>query len=276
MSALLLLFAVAGCTTQPLTPSWLLDRTRILGVQAEPAEPRPGDSVALRSLSFDPDQDLLVVWVGCVLEQSDDYGCIPDESGFLGAEPIFPPTLNVPAEVLDDLAPEARAEGKNYILTLSALPGDTDLSNPDEISEDDVLEIGYKRVPVSETLEPNHNPRIESLLVDGDLAVAPGDTLVVERGQRYEIEPILSEDSVDSYTYVNEDGEPEPRVEEPYFTNYATDGQMVEPFTLYPTSAFTWEAPVDPEGAEQLILIVVRDRRGGMAWFSLPVQVELE
>lgn len=277
MSPLLLLLPLlSGCTTQALSPSWLLDRTRILGVRAEPAEARPGDVVSLASLTYDPDQDLLVVWAGCVLEVSNDYGCLPDESGFLGAEPIFPPTLSVPTDILDDLDAAARENGKNYILTLSALPGDTDLSNPDQLSEDDILEIGYKRLPVSESALPNHNPTITSLMVDGDVPVEPGDTLVVQRGQTYDIEPILSDDSVEAYTYVDSDGVAEDRFEEPYFTNYATDGQMVEPFTLYPYSAFSWTAPVDPVSADLTIIVVARDRRGGMGWFTLPVLMATE
>lgn len=276
MSPLLLSLLLGGCTTQPLTPSWLLDRTRILAVAADPAEPRPGDTVTFRSLAYDPDQELLIVWVGCVLEVSNEYGCVPDESGFLGAEPIFPPSLTVPSDLLDDLDPTLRAEGKNYMLTLSALPSDTDLSDPEALSEDDVLELAYKRLPVSESVTPNHNPTIETLRVDGELTVARGDTLVVQRGQTYELEPILSEDSVETYAYVDEDGVEESRTEEPYFTNYATDGQMIEPFTLYPYAAFGWTAPVDPVSADLTLLIVARDRRGGMDWFTLPVVVELE
>lgn len=267
----LIFAALSGCTTEKLNPSWYLDRTRILAVQAEPAEPRPGDSVTLRSLHWDPDQDLLVVWAGCVLEVSNDYGCMPDESGLIGVEPILPPVLQVPAEVLDDLDETARLEGKNYILSLSALPGDTDLSNPENINEDDILELAYKRLPVSESPEPNHNPTITGLLVDGEIEVAPGDALEVQRGQTYEFEPVLSDDSVEPYTYVNEDGVAEDRTEEPYFTNYASDGDMLEPFTLYPYAAFSWTAPVDPLGTELTILIVARDRRGGMSWFHLPI-----
>ena len=61
------LLMLSGCLTQSLSPAWFIDRTRLLAVRAEPAEPRPGDLVTFTSLAVDPAQDLLIVWTGCVL-----------------------------------------------------------------------------------------------------------------------------------------------------------------------------------------------------------------
>ena len=144
----LALWLLSGCLTQSLSPAWYIDRTRLLAVRAEPAEPRPGDLVTFTSLAVDPAQDLLIVWTGCVLESSSSYGCDttdPEALSVLGVEPLLPPSLQVPADLLDDLPAEDRAEGKNYILTLSALPGDTDLSALEELDQDDLLELGFKR-----------------------------------------------------------------------------------------------------------------------------------
>ena len=53
----MLLLMLTGCNYESMSPSWLIDRTRILGVQAEVAgepglaEPRPGDRVGFRSLT---------------------------------------------------------------------------------------------------------------------------------------------------------------------------------------------------------------------------------
>ncbi|MCB9745864.1 MAG: hypothetical protein H6741_11170 [Alphaproteobacteria bacterium] len=281
----MILLLLTGCLTQSLSPSWFLDRTRILAVAAEPAEPAPGDTVSFQSLVFDPDQDPLVLWAGCVLEDSDSFGCDEEDAGLLGFEPLFPPSLSVPEDLLADLTPEEQLEGKNYILTLSALAEDVDISDPESITEDDILEVAYKRLPVSTAEAPNHNPGLTGrVLVDDELWVNPSDTLVVLHGQSYDIDPELTEDAVETYAYVNSDGVEEQRVEEPYFTFYATDGTMVEPFTLYAEddgdpdtpshSAATWTAPVDPVSPEVTLWIVVRDRRGGMAWSSVQVLVE--
>jgi hypothetical protein len=273
---LLALLTLSGCLTQSLSPSWLVDRTRLLAVRAEPAEPRPGDLVTFSSLAVDPDQDLLIVWTGCVLESSSSYGCDttdPEAISLLGVEPLLPPSLQVPADLLDDLPVEDRAEGKNYILTLSALPGDTDLSALEELSEDDLLELGIKRLPVAEGASPNQHPDISHLLIDGELEVMPGGVLTVQRGQTYSIAPVLSPESVEEYTYVNSDGVTETRNEEPYFTFYATDGDFPFNFSLYPSTAVDWTAPVDPAADTLTIWSVVRDRRGGMGWFTLTVEV---
>lgn len=273
---LLALLTLPGCLTQSLSPSWFIDRTRLLAVRAEPAEPRPGDLVTFSSLAVDPTQDLLIVWTGCVLELSSSYGCDttdPEAISLLGVEPLLPPTLQVPGDLLEDLPDEDRAEGKNYFLTLSALAGDTDLSAIDELTEEDLLELGIKRLPVAEGATPNHNPDISHLLIDGELEVMPGGVLTVQRGQTYSIAPVLSPESVEEYSYINSDGVTETRVEEPYFTFYATDGDYPVNFSLYPLSAVDWTAPVDPLAETLTIWSVVRDRRGGMGWFTLSVEV---
>jgi hypothetical protein len=271
------LLLLSGCLTQTLSPSWFVDRTRLLAVRAEPAEPRPGDLVSFTSLAVDPAQDLLIVWTGCVLESSSSFGCDttdPDAISLLGVEPLLPPSLQVPVDLLDDLAEEDRAEGKNYFLTLSALPGDTDLGAIEELDQDDLLELGIKRLPVSESAQPNTNPDIPHLRIDDLIDVKPGDVLTVQRGQTYSIEPILSDDAIDEYDFVTSDGVTEARVEEPYFTFYATDGSYEVNYSLYPNSAVDWTAPVDPLSDTLTIWSVVRDRRGGMGWFTLTVEVE--
>ena len=50
------LFLLLACAQDELTQNWQLDRTRILGAQAEPPEAKPGDTVQFRSLVFSPDQ----------------------------------------------------------------------------------------------------------------------------------------------------------------------------------------------------------------------------
>lgn len=271
---LLLLPGLAGCLTQELSPSWLIDRTRILAVRAEPAEPAPGDTVTFTSLSVDPDQDILVAWTGCVLESSGSFGCDPEQSSFIGLEPVVAPTLAVPADLLDDLEPEQRLEGKNYILTLAALPGDTDLSDPEGFDEEDILEIAYKRMPVSAGGDPNVNPDITDVLLDQDQTVERGATVVVSPGQTYDLDPRLTDASIQTYTFVNSEGVTEERVEQPYFTWYATDGTFSNTLALYPETEISWTAPTAPEQPEIQLWVVVRDRRGGMDWFEVSVVVD--
>ncbi|MCB9761392.1 MAG: hypothetical protein H6739_16235 [Alphaproteobacteria bacterium] len=121
-----------------LNPSWYLDRTRILAVAAEPAEPAPGDTVTFQLPHLRPGPGPYVLWAGCVLEESDAFGCTEDEAGILGWSPSSPHPHRArgPAR-----RPErgGAARGPELILTLSALAEDVDLSDPESISEDDIL-----------------------------------------------------------------------------------------------------------------------------------------
>lgn len=273
-----LLLALTGCLTEPLSPSWKIDRTRILAVAAEPAEPRPGDTVTFSSLVVDPEQDPYVLWTGCLLELSGSYGCeLDDETqGFLGLEPLFPPTLSVPSDLLDGLTEAQRGEGRNYILSITAVDEGVDLNDPDGFSEEDLRELAYKRLPVSEALTPNQNPVIDHVLLDGTTALRPGALVRVQPGQSYTFDPVFADGSVEPYTYVNTEGVAEDRVEEPYFTYFATAGSFDWTYALYPYTEFTWTAPVDAELSTASVWLVARDRRGGMGWFTIDVELDWE
>ncbi len=320
---ILSMLTLSGCYTvdlQALTPSWLIDRTRILAVEAEVTarpsdpdfedvgltEPRPGDIVSFRSLVVHPDySEFGVTWMGCLPEEADNFGCEIDmeaiealfevdpeeltpaellelmaaaqEAGFWGFEPYFPPALTVPEDVLDDLTEGERQEGLNYFITLSTFPMfEDEEGNLVEVTEEDEpesTEIAYKRMPVSEALTPNHSPAIEHLAVDG-FPVEVGQVMHVSPGQPYDLEPMLDETTLEVYRYTTSDGVEEDRVEEPYFTFYATGGDFVANFALYPNSAVQWVAPEASEDEEVTVWVVVRDRRGGMAWWTQPLVVD--
>jgi len=294
-----------GCVGNELSRAWLVDRTRILGVQAEPAEAAPGDRVEFRSLSVDPAAGGIstVSWLGCLIEDSSDsYGCSPDferieellaidvdslppqqqlqwfqdlqAAGVLGFEPDLPPSLNVPEDLLDDLSEEKKLEGKNYILTITALPEGLELEDPEALTDEAVGEVALKRLPVSVAETPNHNPVITAVLLENEHELLDGDTLTLSHGQTYLFEPLLSEDSIEDYVYINSDGEREERTEEPYFSFYLTGGSFDQSIALHPFLDFEWTAPVDPPEDPVQMWMVVRDRRGGMAWSSLTIVVE--
>ena len=256
----------------------------MLAVASDPAEPRPGELTTFRSLIYVPGGMELegVVWFACLPESATDFGCSsasdveidpenPDfealvEAGFIGFEPAFPPAWTPPADALADLDEAQRTEGVSAIVNVTAIPAGVE--SAEDLDDSDV-EIAYKRVPVSEATTPNHNPALSGIEVDGEPLEG---ALIAEPGGEYEIDPQLTDDSLEAYTYTNSDGESEEREEEPYFTWYTEAGSFDQPFSLHPYSSVTWTAP--DEAFEGLILVVVRDRRGGMAWQSVPVRVE--
>ena len=293
-----------GCEISRLPLASLVDRARILGVASEPAEPAPGERVTLYSLAVDPEQGIgAVTWFGCVLEDSSGFGCdldsekleelfamdlegmTPEEqaawfeevqaAGFIGVEPDLPPSFTVPTDLLDGLSEEESTQGKNYLFTLSALPGEGELDNLDlDARGESLAETGLKRMPVSVNPDPNQNPVIDSLVLDETFELQDQDTLSVQAGQTYDFVISLTEGSVEAYTFLNSDGEIEDRIEQPYASFYSTGGTFYQDISLYPYLAARWTAPVDPETSDHNIWLVLRDRRGGMTWISLNLIVE--
>lgn len=182
----------------------------------------------------------------------------------MGVEPYLAPTFTVPEDILDGLTEDERNEGLSLFVQVTAIPQDSQ-------GEDDI-ELGLKRVPVSDAATPNHNPAIDHLLIDG-VEVDAGVTVEVTGNQTYAFEPILSDDSIEPYQYLTLDGGWEERVEEPYFSIYIEQGSVDAVNTLYPYSDFEWTAPLDPSDPAMTLWIVVQDRRGGMSWWSQDILV---
>lgn len=283
---------LAGCVIngdkyprpRDLTPNWLVDRTRILGISAEPPEAGPGAPVTFSALignATGEDPELAVVWLACpVDDEGNGFGCATDlgaidledpdpdalaELGLIGFQPFFEPSYTVPPEILDGLDDRQRLEGRYVLIQLLALPLAT---IEDPVGEIDFAEVesAYKRLIVSEAPTPNHNPEILGFTVDG-AAVPPGVVVYVEPEQSYAIGVDVPESAVETYEYLPTDGPAETRVEEPYASWYSTDGEIGEEVTLWPYLEADWTAPVD-RGTTGTWHAVVRDRRGGMAWFS--------
>ena len=303
---------ILGCSEDELSEPWQLDRTRILAVrptvQGDPdivlgtrAEGRPGETLSFEALTYTPDDEPIggVMWIACLDEENPNDGCNLDdydgkdkddvdldaESGFIGFEPFLSPVLPIPEGVLDSIPEEEREEGISALVNVIAIP-DSEMEkfeDEDEDEEDlkldvDDYEIAFKRVPVSESTTPNHNPDIVDFVVAGErLDGAAGFTARTEK--TYVIEPLLAEGHIETYRYRASSGEVEFRTEEPYFSWFTELGsastkngaRFDQPFSLIPYTSVEWTAPKDP--GEIIIHVVVRDRRGGMGWRSLTVNV---
>jgi hypothetical protein len=288
---LALLGIAAGCVINgdkyprpsELVDEWMVDKTRLLAVQAEPPEVGPGASVSFSALFAAPvlDQtELAIVWIACPLEEdAASLGCALDptgldpttltpaeleELGVIGFEPGLPPVYEVPPDLLEGLPEADRGEGTYVLVQVTALPLDA-LAGGEEIDLAEV-EAGYKRLVVSEAATPNHNPSISAFTVDG-ATVPNGATVYVDPNQVYAPGLLLADGSVEQYLFVPDEGAPEERLEEPYASWFTTGGELIESVTLFPYLDALWLSPDQP-GAEGVWYAVVRDRRGGMAWFE--------
>ena len=294
VAAALPLGLASGCAAAELSQTWQLDRLRVLGVAAEPAELAPGQTTALRSLVYAP-ADLRVdaqIWFACLPAAADDFGCalssdaldafagldpqsaspealaaaleVAEAAGLIGFLPFLEPEWTAPLDALEGLDPRAASEGISALVNVSVSATDS--------SGDQDLELVYKRVPVSLSATPNRNPHLVGVAVDGEPWVNTSP-LIVAPGAVIELEPLLSDDSIERYAYENTKGQVEERTEEPYFTWYAEGGSFEQAISLYPQAAREWTAP-ETAGFEGVIVVVVRDRRGGMAWTTVHVEVE--
>lgn len=285
-SALILPLA-AGCVInsdkwprpRDLSESWLVDRTRLLAIRADPPEIRPGESSTFAALMPVPGgEDLVRVWFACpVIEGA--LGCSPDlsgldldtmdpsalvELGLIGVEPGFTPSYRAPLDLLADVSSEQELrEGRTVVVQVSGLPEDG--LGASEDLDFNALEVGFKRLVVSEATTPNHNPEIVAFEVDG-IAVRSHQVVHLEPNQSYDLATVLDDASIETYDYLNSEGILEQRTEEPFVAWYATDGEVVESYTLYPYNEASWISP--GRGAEGAWYAVVRDRRGGMAWWT--------
>jgi len=270
-----------------LADVWLVDRPRILAIKAEPPEAIAGQEVTFEALIPNPDAeegvDWATMWLACPPDPNNPgaigFGCELDigtldfetmdptelaSVGFIGLEPFFPPAYIVPPNLLSHLVTERdRREGVNVTIQVSAMPPEVLEEQVDDLDFNEI-EVGYKRLVVSDATTPNSNPSIFEFVVDR-IPIAAGALVHVEPEQNYELGVILEENLIETYEYLTRDGALEIRREEPYAAWYTTHGTMLEEVTLYPFTEATWTAP-KRSGVEGTWYAVVRDRRGGMTW----------
>ena len=261
MGALLLTACPLGNELYPdpvdLTPDWQVDKLRILGIQADPPEIRPGEAATFRALVADPrGKSGAVVWIACPESEGGDFGCGLDgdfdfrnatpaelaEQGFIGFEPVLQPRYVAPADSLDGLDEFESLDGVYVTVQLAILPQevlDGGFSGDFDFNE---VEVGFKRLVVSSVDAPNANPDIAAFTVDG-VPVPEGTVVEVERGETYELGMVLAEGADEFYSYTNAEGVTEERHEEPFATWFSTGGQVREGVTLFGFNESTWRAP---------------------------------
>jgi hypothetical protein len=270
-----------GCYEGPqLSDEWYLDRLRLLGVRAEPAEPRPGDVVSFVSLSYVPGGGpASLAWFACL--DGERSGCVddPDElelddltpeqlaelleqaqaSGLIGLEPGVPPVWTVPEDALYGVDSEDLREGVVATVQLALVSADE-------------LELGVRLLPVSFASTPNHNPVLAELLADGE-PLSSG-VLVAPAGAEVQLQASVV-GGPEIYEYVlTRRGVPalELRTEELQWRWYTDVGELDESGGRKDPAVgrASWQAPSDP--VEGVLHVVVLDGRGGMGWQTLIIR----
>jgi hypothetical protein len=142
----------------------------------------------------------------------------------------------------------------------------------------------YKRVVVSLSPTPNHNPPdprfrvgttrlVPSTAVRDRCEPEDGSALRVRAGQRVQLAPDAGEESwFEPFRALTATGDFLDRRESAFYSWYATGGSFAQELTRSPTRNNFWAAPQNP-GTHTLWLLV-RDGRGGSSGCAATVVVE--
>lgn len=265
LSILTLVFiSSAGCN-DPLPSRALVDDLRVLGVRAEPPEAAPGMTITFDALVGDvevPSRAFRRGWAICTPGVDGVATCgDPGRVTALGTGSTA--TWTVPGDLLEDLSPEDAAIGRDvYVVFGIELDG---LDGPPEEGEHDVA---FKRVRISTNPEPNANPRIEALLLDGAGSDAP---IAVSEGAHTDLLVLATQDSRQEYMLHGDLEQEDMR-----YTWLVTRGSIADPVSWGDAGGVSetrWHVP--ERGSPDLMLwVVLRDGRGGTAWAGQPVQLQ--
>lgn len=301
LTSLALVGALSGCEDD-FDPGSRVTGFRVLAVQADHAYARPGESVHLSALSYEPaGRPVTWGWAACVNPSSSSVeGCLEkiaeDANG--GATPVLAFGVGVdsvdyvvPADALSSLAPDARSQAMTGVLSV-ACPGDLTMVNggsmPFRCTESgsgrelglDEYVIGLKRIFQREA-DRNQNPVIARVTFDGaewpegevkEVDGCDTDDNVFDdcsKSLRHDLAVVATQESFESGA--DEFGRDfEEQLVAQY---YSTEGIFEFEARIAEEPETGWVARNYASGQEVRMWFVLRDDRGGVTWAERRVRV---
>jgi hypothetical protein len=305
--ALVAALAVAGLATgcaEGFDPFNRLSALRVLAIQSDPVAPAPDETTALVPLVYVPPGDAIASlrWSWCPFAgpANDGYPCLITEKelaelGGGSAEDIPPfdlgegPTANL-THTLDpallDTVCRGAADQPELLDCEGGFPVQIKLTARSE-DGDEVDTVRILRLRFSDEQEPNQNPTVDGLravLEAGEQAIGEEPTVALVRREETVIRADVPAEVIESYTGVDEDGEPEERTEQLLLTWFVESGDTKNQRTTFiddvESLADATENEWEPDGPDDYprdtsqIVVVVRDDRDGVAWTSGRVALE--
>lgn len=294
--------SLAACSSEPeveFTPGSFIEKLRILGIKAGPAEITPGEQTLLESLVIDPldgARPLSFVWLMCDPDPSGTGAnvCAAQDtsrglSGIIGTDGQLPPGVRVvpigdaayyraPTSVFDNVPPDSplREYGVEATILLVAYAG----LGVDDLQNDDVeKQIAIKRVRIKPRgSKRNRNPVIEGVKL-GDEPLTETALPALRAGDVVKLSAAATESSVESYDRSLPDGTVLSEDEKMVFSWYTNAGEL-EGINKQSartrdgeTIDFTVPAFDQTVGGSLDIYVVLRDTRGGMDWVRRRIKV---
>jgi hypothetical protein len=304
----LLALGAAACDPD-FDPGSNVNSLRVLAVQADNPYAAPGETVRLQALSYDPEaRPITWAWAFCARPASSSVdSCLADiaqTTATTGALPLLGMgegldsiEVTIPADTLDSIPPEARANTLVGVLSV-ACPGNLELNaeldpggadNPlpfrctdsagAQLDLHDSI-VSVKRIFMRQT-DRNQNPIITQVTFDG--ADWPEDYV-----------PEVSSCSIDDFTYDDCDGADKHRLaavvapesfetgtdefgrnftEELIVQHFATEGIFEYEVRIAADPETGWVARRQASGGEITVWFVARDDRGGVSYTARQVRV---
>lgn len=289
-----------GCIDD-LDPRTIVVTPRILDIIADPPEAGPGGTITLRPIVAGTRGTPEFRWSACISADpnaiplgSSGFGATTTEQGCFGDGGRVLPlgnaataTLTLPADALDRIeSAAARFGGQLSPDTLRQILAEVGLvlGVGVEMQVDGRVVRGYKRVVLSRSPRPNHNPppprvRVQGVWVapsatDRDVCVPEdGSSLRFARGRQLNLVPDPNDrDWFERYTVIDATGRLTERTETAFYSWYITAGDLALGLTRTPIRDNQWTLPsrVGP----QTMWFLVRDGHGGSSGCRIEVQVE--
>lgn len=299
-----LLAALAGGSTgcgEPLDPFNRLTKLRVLAIRSEPAAPAPGETAAFDALIYASPGDSAATWrwswCPFSITTSEDHECAvsEEEARVLAGDDL--PSYDLGAgetaafeHALDPTLLALLCENTAVEAGLLDCEGGFPVQIKLTVTSQDGQEITAARelrLRFDEAQEANANPAIQgltALLGDQELAVGYAPDVTLPRGEVTPMRAEISPDTIESYTAIDDDGDPEDRVERLILTWFVESGDTEDERNAFIDGVVTledavlneWEPDViddyAPETSE--VIVVVRDDRDGVTWHRGVVALE--
>jgi hypothetical protein len=284
-----------GCA-EGFDPYNRLGDLRVLALRSEPAAPGPGETTALDALVYLPPGDTVASyqWSWCPYTgpSTDGYPCLisEDELAELAGDRDFPPydlgteatasfAHTLDPDLLAGVCASAADVGEASLIDCAeGFPARVTLVVRGE-SGAEIETVRTLHLRFDEDQEPNANPIVTGLraVLDGDEEVIGEEpTLTLLRNEETVVRADVPEESIESYTGVDDDGAPEERVEELILTWFVESGDTksertafldgIEPLEDATENEWEPDAVDDYERETSSIYVIVRDDRDGIAW----------
>lgn len=249
----------AGCGSQ-VADAGLVDGLRLLGVQAEPPEAAPGQTVTLTAWAVDPHGGAVTIdWQACPLTDGGRTAtaCLTGTPALLPLGSGASITVAVPDVSRDALGPED-ATGGIY------LPIVVHVRAPDDAVD------GVYRLRLAGALPPNHNPVFAAVQ-----PLTPGVPQPVHAGDKLDLHALYTNDSLEMYQVPSTDGLVhfvQETLTTQWFATAGTFGDLAS--GLVTIEVLTLDRELPPPGGSVDLWAVGHDERGGttMGHFTLQIQ----